>query len=142
MLVSTQQRPGTHKETARGDVVPTDIWQYRFETPPGTDIKGFDVEAIDGSIGHIEYSAAEAAAGSSIVVDTGPWIFGKKVMLPAGVVDRIDLEEQKVYVNRTKEEIKNAPEYDDRLVESDEYRTSVAGYYGAGGPGWRDWTLP
>jgi hypothetical protein len=30
------------------------------------------------------------------VVDTGPWIFGRKVLLPAGVVERIDTVEHKV----------------------------------------------
>jgi hypothetical protein len=39
-----------------------------------------------------------------IVVDTGPWIFGKKVMLPAGVFNRIDAPDGKVYVDRTKDE--------------------------------------
>jgi hypothetical protein len=108
----------------------------------GTDIKGFGVEAIDGSIGHIEHSAADAAGGSSLVVDTGPWIFGKKVMLPAGVIDRIDMDDEKVFVNRTKDEIKNAPEYDDTMLESEDYRTEIGGYYGEGGRGWRDWTMP
>jgi len=34
-------------------------------------------------------------------VDTGPWIFGKKVMLPAGVISRVDHDDEQVFVNRT-----------------------------------------
>ena len=40
----------------------------------------------------------------------GPWIFGKKIMLPAGVLKTVDHVNEKVFVNRTKDEIKNAPE--------------------------------
>ena len=49
---------------------------------------GFGVEAIDGSIGKVDEATYDTDS-SSIVVDTGPWIFGRKVMLPAGV-DRPD----------------------------------------------------
>lgn len=43
-------------------------------------------------------------------------IFGKKVILPPGVISDIDTDEEKVYVYRTKDEIKNAPELDDSLM--------------------------
>jgi hypothetical protein len=102
-----------------------------------TDVTGFNVEAIDGGIGKVDEATNETDA-SFIVVDTGMWIFGKKVMLPAGVVDRVDLDEEKVYVNRTKDEIKNAPEFDEQLYRDDSYRGSVGSYYGEGGQGWRE----
>ena len=73
-----------------------------------------------------------------MIVDTGPWIFGKKVMLPPGVVSEIDIESEKVYVNRTKDEIKNAPEFDDALMHDESYHSRVGSYYGAGGAGYRD----
>ena len=62
------------------------------------------------------------------MVDTGPWIFGRKVMLPAGVVERIDTAEKKIYVDRTKDQIKDAPEYDG-LADDAEYRDRLGGYY-------------
>jgi hypothetical protein len=71
-------------------------------------------------------------------VDTGPWIFGKKVMLPVGVLRNVDHENEKVFVNRTKDEIKNAPEFDDTLRHDESYRTKVGSYYGQGGSGYRD----
>jgi hypothetical protein len=67
-----------------------------------------------------------------MVIDTGPWIFGKKVVIPAGLVERVDRDEEKVYVGRTKDEIRNAPEFDaDRYREAD-YREKLAAYYAAG----------
>ena len=115
----------------------TDLWTHRDTTIAGTDHTGFTVEAIDGSIGKIDESTNEVG-GSYIVVDTGPWIFGKKVLLPAGVIDRIDTAEEKVYVNRTKDEIKDAPEFDESRYRDADYREEIGGYYGAGGRGYRE----
>jgi hypothetical protein len=103
----------------------------------GVDIVGYEVEALDGSIGKIDEATYEGGTGH-IVVDTGPWIFGKKVMLPAGVLRSVDEHEEKVYVSRTKEEIKNAPEYDESLATDQGYRGEIGSYYGPGGAGYRD----
>ena len=58
-------------------------------------------------------------------------------MLPAGVVDRVDLEAETVFVNRTKDEIKNAPEFDEDAFDRDVYRGELTTYYGPGGAGYR-----
>jgi len=122
----------------------TGVWTYR-ETVVGsgigsTDIVGFSVEAIDGSIGKVDEATYDTGS-AYIVVDTGPWIFGKKVMLPAGVVQEVDEEDETVYVYRTKNQIKDAPEYDESLTQDETYRTSLGSYYGPGGAGYREWDL-
>ncbi len=115
----------------------TDIWTYRdYGSQGDADITGFKVEAIDGEIGPIDEATWDVGA-SYLIVDTGPWIFGKKVMLPAGVIDRIDVDDQRVFVHRTKDEIKNAPEFDEGRYKDEMYRTDVGTYYGEGGPGYR-----
>ena len=108
----------------------TEVWTYR-RVPTGIDLKEFDVEAVDGSIGTVDQATDEAGV-NYIVVDTGPWILGKKVLLPAGIVNRIDAEEAKVFVDRTRDEIKNAPEYHDDIGATDLYRQNVGSYYSAG----------
>lgn len=107
-----------------------EIWTFR-EMEPGAnvDLNGFDVEAVDGSIGHVDEATYDVGA-SYLVVDTGPWIFGKKVVLPAGTIDRIDLEDRKIWIGRTREAIKGAPEFDPETYRDREYRESVGGYYG------------
>jgi hypothetical protein len=70
---------------------------------------GYDVEALDGGIGTLDEASYDVGAGC-IVIDTGPWSFGKKVLLPEGVISRVDHEAGRVHVNRTKDQIKNAPE--------------------------------
>jgi hypothetical protein len=114
-----------------------DVWTYRSETWAGVDLTGFGVEALDGGIGKVD-EATNDVGSSYIVVDTGPWIFGKKVMLPAGVIDRVDVDDEKVYVDRTKDEIKDAPEFDEDTYRSDDYRSSLGSYYGRERGGARD----
>jgi hypothetical protein len=99
---------------------------------PTVDLGDFKVQARDGDIGKVELSTTEAGR-SYLVVDTGPWIFGKKVVLPASTIERVDLDQRTVFVDRTKDEIKNAPEFDpDRGVDAS-YREELAGYYGGAG---------
>ena len=84
----------------------TDIWTYGDQSTLGADlaagfdITGYSVEALDGGIGKIDEATYEVGS-SYIVVDTGPWIFGKKVMLPAGVIERVDADDETVFVSRT-----------------------------------------
>jgi hypothetical protein len=107
-----------------------DIWTYGDETIGDVDLTGYEVEALDGGIGKVDEASYEVGA-SYIVVDTGPWIFGKKVLLPAGVIDRIDAVAEKVFVSRTKDEIKNSPEFDEDRYRDEAYRGEVGGYYGS-----------
>ena len=117
----------------------TDIWTYRDQDSwANTDIVGYKVEAIDGEIGSIDQASYDVGR-SWMVVDTGPWIFGKKVLLPAGVIDRVDVENERVHVHRTKDEIENAPEFDESRFSDEGYHSEVGTYYGEGGPGYRGW---
>jgi len=114
-----------------------EIWTYREQSWGTMNLAGYGVEAVDGGIGKIDEASDEVGA-SYIVVDTGPWIFGKKVMLPAGVVMKVDHDDEKVFVNRTKDQIKNAPEFDDSMIKDEDYRGRLGTYYGPGGEGYRD----
>ena len=121
----------------------TDLWTYReagalgVDMGRGIDVVSYSVEAVDGGIGKVDEASYDVGS-SYLVVDTGPWIFGKKVLLPAGVVDRIDSEDETIYVNRTKDQIKDAPEFDESTYREDAYRTEVGSYYGPEGRGYTE----
>ena len=106
----------------------TSLWEYEVSVlRPERDVVGYDVEATDGSIGKIDEASNEAAS-SYLVVDTGFWIFGKKRLIPAGVIERVDDEDRKVFVSMTKDQIKSAPDFDaDVRDDRDQYET----YYGS-----------
>ena len=105
------------------------IWSYPDDASSGMDLTGFEVEATDGGIGKVHETSNEVS-GSYVVVDTGPWIFGKKVMLPAGLIERVDAVEHRVHVSQTKDQIQNAPEFDESSYRDDAYRDDVGAYYG------------
>jgi hypothetical protein len=107
----------------------TGIWAYRETTWTTSDLSGYKVEARDGGIGKIDEASNEVGS-AYVIVDTGPWILGKKVMIPAGVVRDIDHDTQTVFVDRTKDEIKNAPEFDEDRFNDPAYRDRLGSYYG------------
>jgi hypothetical protein len=105
-----------------------DIWTYRDEAIGDIDLAGYSVEAVDGGIGKVDEASYDVGAGF-VVVDTGPWIFGRKVLLPAGVIDRIDTDSETVFVACTKDEVKESPELDETLMRDEEGRTRIGSYY-------------
>ena len=110
-----------------------DAWNYRESAtrmPGSGNLVGYHVAATDGDIGKVD-GASDEVGTSQIVVDTGPWIFGRKVVLPAGTVQRVDDEDRKVYVDLTKDQIKNSPELDEATTADDAaYRDRLDTYYG------------
>ena len=91
-----------------------EVWTYeRFAgESSGFDLTGWDVFARDDHLGKVDEATYETGR-SYMVVDTGLWIFGKKRMIPAGSIDRIDPDGCAVYVALTKDEVKQAPDYDE-----------------------------
>jgi hypothetical protein len=115
----------------------TNMWDYRDDVHQADrDVVGYEVMATDGSIGKIDEASMEAGS-AYLVVDTGFWIFGKKRMIPARVVQRVDDAEQLVHVSMSKDDIKSAPDFDDqhRGVSNDAgLRAPYDIYYGPFGP--------
>ena len=114
-----------------------DLWTWaetRADPLGGApEIVGFKVVANDGEIGHVDSATWDAGKGH-IVVDTGPWIFGRTLADPGARRARDRRGHGSVQVDLTKDEIKNAPEYHD--VGYDAYAEDAAMYYGGLGRGW------
>jgi len=108
----------------------SNLWTYRESVmlPSALDLVGFGVEARDGSIGKIDEATNETDR-AYVVVDTGPWIFGRKVLIPAGAVERVDVDDRKVFVSLAKDQIKGSPEFDADRGYDEEYRNSLGTYY-------------
>jgi hypothetical protein len=107
------------------------VWSYRSNSgyQAGTDLIGYKVETEDGQIGKVDKHTDDVGA-AYLVVDTGMWIFGKHVLLPAGTISRVDHDDNRVYVSHTKDEIKDAPEFDkDKHPWNVGYHEQVGDYY-------------
>jgi hypothetical protein len=92
------------------------------------DLSGYTVQATDGRVGTVDETGASGGAGW-LVVDTGPWIFGRKVILPVGTVTRVDHLDRAVHVDRSRDEVKHSPEYDPDTFDTPGYRQAVGRYY-------------
>ena len=79
-------------------------WRYPDDVGTG-DVTGYTIHATDGEIGKVDKANNETDS-NYLIVTTGPWIFGKTVMLPAGVITRVDRENETVHVGLTKEQMK------------------------------------
>lgn len=93
---------------------------YREESLDLDDIKNFDVYAEGNEkVGSVYDVLVDEATGQFryFIVDTGFWIFGKKVLLPVGRAN-VDDNNKRIYVyNLTKEQVQD-------LQESCRYRHS------------------
>ena len=109
----------------------TELWTFEMVQlgEPRVDLTGYEVEATDGHIGKIDEATYDNGSGC-VVVDTGFWIFGKKRMIPAGTVNEIDLDNRTVRVGLTKDQIKEAPDWDPDRRDDEGYRTQHSDYYG------------
>jgi len=117
------------------------IWSQR-RPASSFDLRGYEVDALDGRIGTVA-EATDATGRGYVVLDADSSVFGKKVVLPAGVIDRVDRVAKRLYVNRTRNEIKNAPDLgDDAGYDDDAYRIALGRYYGSGGAGFRPPAAP
>ncbi|MFB7597781.1 PRC-barrel domain containing protein [Streptomyces sp. NPDC056160] len=107
------------------------IWSYPPEAgrSEDLDLTGFTVVAHDGTIGHVDREA-ERSGMRHLVVDTGVWVFGRSVLVPAGTVRRVVAAERRVEVACSRAEIKAAPRFrtDSETLDRD-YLTRVGEYY-------------
>lgn len=106
---------------------------YRQEAFDGGDVKGLGVYAgrTDEKIGTIDNVLVdETGRFRYFVIDTGFWIFGKKVLLPVGRC-HIDVNGQRIYAVgiATKEQAERLPEYDDSMTVDYDYEERVRHVY-------------
>ncbi|MUG92444.1 DUF2382 domain-containing protein [Scytonema sp. UIC 10036] len=88
---------------------------YRTDFSDRYDINGFEVYAQNNDkAGSIDSILVDEKTGKFryFVVDTGLWIFGKKVLLPVGLAD-IRYTEKRIKVsNLTRKQVENLPSFD------------------------------
>jgi uncharacterized protein YrrD len=91
-------------------------------------VSGYTIEARDGKIGEVEDFIIDLTSWDILylVVDTGVWITGRKVLLAPQWIQEIDWRNKQVRVDLERDTIKNSPEYDpstlDRTYEESLYK--------------------
>jgi uncharacterized protein (TIGR02271 family) len=104
---------------------------YKEDIFGGADIKSFSVyDQTDDKVGSVyDVIVDEAGKFRYLVIDTGFWIFGKKVLLPVGRAN-VDYSQERIYTKGlTKEQAENLPEYNDDMTIDHDYEERVRTVY-------------
>jgi len=94
-------------------------------------LKGYSIEATDGTIGKLEefYFDDETWRIRYLIVKTGNWLFGREVLIsPEAVVDKNWLHKL-IPVKLTKSQIKNSPDIDTNQPVSRQQEVELYGHY-------------
>ncbi len=96
------------------------------------DLRGYAINATDGVIGQVEdlYFDDKDWAIRYLVVDTGGWLPGRKVLISPLAIGHPDWMGQLLPVSLTKEQIARSPEIDTRRPVSRQHEAEYSGYYG------------
>jgi uncharacterized protein (TIGR02271 family) len=94
------------------------------------DVIGYDLYSGDDKVGAVDdILVDDMGSFRYLVVNTGLWILGKKVLLPIGR-SSIRYSDRRIYVNGlTKEQVENLPEYDPHTTLDHDYEERVRNVY-------------
>jgi hypothetical protein len=107
----------------------TEIWTYQDQRLGEFDLTGFDVETRDGVIGRVD-RATKDVAGSYLVINAGPAMpLGRRVVLPAGIVETVDLDDRRLAVSAGRSEILSGPEYDPDRPLDESLRSRIGSHF-------------
>ncbi|MDQ6845376.1 MAG: PRC-barrel domain containing protein [Bacteroidota bacterium] len=95
-------------------------------------VTGYSIHAVDGKIGDVEDFIIEDTSWkiAFMVIDTGHWFPGKKVIISPKLIKNIEWDTSEVMVNVTEETVKNSPEYEPGEAISESYEANLQNYYG------------
>ena len=95
-------------------------------------IHGCTIAARDGSLGTVSDFLFDDATWMVrwLVVDTGHWLPGRKVLLPASILGEVDGVARKFLVDLTMQQVRDSPDIDSERTVSRQMETSVYDYYG------------
>lgn len=96
------------------------------------EVMGYHIEAKDGEIGHVEDFVLddETWMARYVVVNTRNWLPGKRVIVAPSWIEKVDWASEKAFVDLTRQEVKDSPEYDPSAPINREYEVTLYDYYG------------
>ena len=94
-------------------------------------VSGYQIQATDGEIGHVKDFIIddETWAIRYLIIDTRNWWPGKKVLVSPQWIERVSWSESKVFVNLSRETIKQSPEYTEESLLTRDYETGLHRHY-------------
>lgn len=95
------------------------------------ELLGYELMATDGQIGNVHNAlfSDEDWTIRYLVADTGPWIFGRKVLISPEALLRPVWASQTFPVNLTQEQVKSSPDVDLAKPVSRQFEEKLRAYY-------------
>jgi hypothetical protein len=95
------------------------------------DLRGYAIRAMDGVIGKVDdvYFDDEHWAIRYLVVDTGSWLSGRKVLISPLSMGRPDWIGELLPVSLTKAQVEQSPDIDTQKPVSRQHEAAYSGYY-------------
>ena len=95
-------------------------------------INGYAIAASDGRLGTVADFLFDDVSWSVrwLVVDTGKWLSGRKVLLPPVVFGRLDPADGEFAVGLTMQQVKDSPDIGSARPVSRQIETNIYDYYG------------
>jgi hypothetical protein len=95
------------------------------------DVSGYHIAATDGDLGHVDDFVIDEENWfiRYIVVDTGGWLSGRKVLVIPEWIESIHWEERRVYVNLSRDDVEHSPAYEPEEFITREYETRIFDNY-------------
>jgi hypothetical protein len=99
------------------------------------DLHGYEIRATDGLIGTVDdfYFDDEDWAVRYLVVDTGSWLTGRKVLIPPVFLRSLDETTRTLSVSITMDLVKRSPDIDTQRPVSRQHQADYSGYFGGAG---------
>ena len=96
------------------------------------EVEGYDIEAKDGTIGHVEDFVIDQESWTVryVVVDTRNWLPGRKVLAAPRWAEGIDWAGGRLRLALDREAVKNGPPYDPNREISRDYELSIHEHFG------------
>ena len=132
--------PGTAHVAEETAELPPDEEENDSRLLSSRHVTGWKVQATDGDVGHVaDFIVDDRSWGMSyLVVDTGGWIGGRKVLVPAEHIDRTGPFDDTLNVLLARADIEHAPEWDGRTPLSEDLDERLRASFGEiGDPGGR-----
>ena len=94
-------------------------------------LEGYSLKETDGEIGEVDEFYFDDVSWTIryLVVKTGNWLSGRKVLISPAALLQPDWENEDFPVNLTKEQIKNSPDIDTDKPVSRQHEEELSSYY-------------
>jgi sporulation protein YlmC with PRC-barrel domain len=96
------------------------------------EVRGYHIQGSDDAIGKVSDFIVDDETWEIryLAIDTSHWGLGKRVLVAPRWANRVSWDQRKVYVDLSRQAIKNSPEWDGNTLITREYEARMHEYYG------------